>query len=393
MKSIQLSLNEFIPRLFQRTVSNAAYSKARLKLKHTAFIELNQEAVVKTMYEPDPDTGEATYRTWVGFRILAVDGSRVILPTSPATTKFFGSRRIHTQHMAAGTYASGMASVLYDVLNHVAIDASLARGDCSEVDLAIQHMQKTQTTDLALYDRGYCGYRLLAMAAQSPAEFVVRCRLASFGAVRTMLKGEGPDDVIIRLLPNHHVRAKAEEKGETLPDQLEVRLIRVKLDNGEYEVLATSLTDQQAYPAELFKELYWLRWGVETFYGLLKTRLGLENFSGLSPEAILQDFHVAVFLSGVETILTEDARAELNQDKDRGSYPKRVNKAVAFNAIKQRAFELFLSQTDEASVLEELTQLFKTNPVLVRAHRKPLRQKPSHARSLRFWKSRKKMVF
>ena len=34
-----------------------------------------------------------------------------------------------------------------------------------------------------------------------------------------------------------------------------VRLIRVKLDSGETEILITSLTDQKAYPKELFKEL------------------------------------------------------------------------------------------------------------------------------------------
>jgi len=52
MKSLQLSLNEFIPKLQlpQPTVSNAAYCKARLKLRHTAFIELNRVAVLSTMY-------------------------------------------------------------------------------------------------------------------------------------------------------------------------------------------------------------------------------------------------------------------------------------------------------------------------------------------------------
>jgi hypothetical protein len=32
------------------------------------------------------------------------------------------------------------------------------------------------------------------------------------------------------------------------------------------------------------------RWGVETFYGVLKGRLELEHFSGQSVEAVRQDF-------------------------------------------------------------------------------------------------------
>ncbi len=42
--------------------------------------------------------------------------------------------------------------------------------------------------------------------------------------------------------------------------------------------------------------LYRLRRGIETFYGLLKTRLALENFTGISAEAVRQDFYATVYL-------------------------------------------------------------------------------------------------
>ena len=104
--------------------------------------------------------------------------------------------------------------------------------------------------------------------------------------------------------------------------------------------------------------MYYLRWGIETFYGILKTRLGLENFSGYSPEAVRQDFFATIFLTGVESILTEDAEKQLNQQHS--GHPKKVNKAVSFNAIKNRAFELFMSDAPEEQTLEELTALFRT---------------------------------
>lgn len=80
-----------------------------------------------------------------------------------------------------------------------------------------------------------------------------------------------------------------------LPDSLTVRFVRVLLETGEYEVLVTSLLDGETYSTADFKELYWYRWGVENFYGILKTRLGLENFSGLTAEAVKQDFYASVF--------------------------------------------------------------------------------------------------
>jgi len=50
MKSIQLILNEFTVNFeLDSTISNSAYTQARANLSHTAFIELNQKAVVDVM--------------------------------------------------------------------------------------------------------------------------------------------------------------------------------------------------------------------------------------------------------------------------------------------------------------------------------------------------------
>jgi hypothetical protein len=77
-------------------------------------------------------------------------------------------------------------------------------------------------------------------------------------------------------------------------------------------VLVTSLLDQARYPSAQFLELYDLRGGIETFYGLLKTRLGLENFSGTGAEAVKQDVYATVYLSGLESLLTDSAQAQLD---------------------------------------------------------------------------------
>ena len=51
-------------------VSAAAFSKARAKLKQTAFIELNREAVVKVCY------GDGEFKRYRGFRVLGIDSSK-----------------------------------------------------------------------------------------------------------------------------------------------------------------------------------------------------------------------------------------------------------------------------------------------------------------------------
>ena len=388
MKSLQLSLNEFIPKLglLQSTVSRVAYIKAKAKFRHTAFIELNREAVVRTMYEGGP----SSYKTLHGLRILAADGSQVILPTNNKTAEAFGAIAYHNgQPNVAGEHSVGLASVMYDVLNRVALDAILAPCHSYEVDLAAKHLPHMQDNDLAIYDRGYCSFKMMSLAEQAKGAFLVRCHRQSFKVARTMLAGNGPDDVIVQLsAPRKFI---ADPNNKELPQTLTVRFVRVTLDTGEYEVLATSLLDQQIYPVTIFKELYYLRWGIETFYGVLKTRLGLENFSGLSPESIQQDFHAAVLLTGVESILTEDAEDILKRQS--GGHPKKVNKAVSFNVIKYRAFELFMNGEPTDETLKELTELFQQNPTVVRKDRSPPRVKRSTHRLLGFWRRRRKAVF
>lgn len=386
MKSLQLSLNEIIPKLglAEQTVSKVAYSKARRKLKHEAFIELNREAVIRTMYEDDD------YRTYRGMRILATDGSKVLLPTNPETEAEFGTVSYHNkQHEAKGMHVYALASVLYDVLNRVALDAQFAPCHSYEVDLAAQALPYIQQNDLVIYDRAYSTYRMLALLSQTAGDYLIRCTDRRFTVATAMLRGEGPDDITVELTPPPRFERNPKHRG--LPSTLTVRFVRVTLDNGKYEVLVTSLTDQRTYPAAIFKELYYLRWGIETFYGVLKTRLNLENFSGLSPEAIRQDFYATILLTGIESIFTADADSTLG--KQHGGQPKKVNKAVSFNAIKYRAFELFYSKEPRAAVLKQLDELFMASPTLIRTDRKPPRSSASSHTLLQYWRRKRKAVF
>ena len=50
VKSLQNVVNEATDWLNTKPVTASAYSQVRYKLKHTAFIELNQKAIVKVMY-------------------------------------------------------------------------------------------------------------------------------------------------------------------------------------------------------------------------------------------------------------------------------------------------------------------------------------------------------
>lgn len=386
VKALQNVANEAMSWLGRPAVSASALSQARYKLKHTAFIELNRTAIVDTLYR------DADYQRFWGFRVLAVDGSKLVLPNTEAICKEFGTIAWSNGKTAEiqGERPYALASVLYDVLNRVALDATLGEARAYEIDLAVGHLLHTRDGDLLTMDRNYPSYRMLAELNRCGRDFAIRCSAASFAEARDMLKGQGPDSQEVTLRPCAGQLAQIRERG--LPLSLKVRLVRVLLSTGEYEVLVTSLLDNALYPTDGFRELYRLRWGIETFYGLLKTRLELENFTGIGPEAVRQDFHATVYLSGLESLLTDTAQAML--DAKVTKYPQRVNRAVSFNAIKNLALDLLLASDPETDpLLDRLTSLFLTNPCLERSHRKPARKKSSARVLLNFHKRQKKHCF
>jgi hypothetical protein len=294
------------------------------------------------------------------------------------------------KHKFEGERAYGLASVMYDVLNHIAIDAVLGKAKAYEIDLATHHLQKARAGDLFIGDRNYPSFRMLTENHQAGIESLIRCSKSSFMTARKMLNGEGEDSQIVLL--QVHPSKRKEIRRLKLPESLKVRFVRVLLDTGEVEVLVTTLLDEEAYPTIDFKELYWLRWGIETFYGVLKNRLNLENFSGLTAESVRQDFHASVFLTGVETLLTEDANEALSQKEVKN--PQKVNKAVSFHEIKYHAFEiLFGAEEGIDLLLERLTILFLQTPTVERQDRNPPRKKSSSRKALDFHKRRRKLCY
>lgn len=385
MKSIQVMLNEFFSKFSLPPISKVAFCKARLKLSHTAFIELNNKAVVEVYYR------ENDFLKYKGLRVLAIDGSVISLPESDDLAESFGEIS-HTDGVSTiiGKRPYARGSVMYDVINRIAIDSTLEKAKAYEVDIAIQHLEKATSLDLIIFDRGYASFRMVAELASRKIKFLIRCSKASFKIAQEMYEGLGKDSQIADIEPPKDKRKEIKLKG--LPTEVRVRFVRVQLDTGENEILVTNLLSETDFPTQDFKELYWKRWGVETFYGVVKTRLCLENFTGFSAESVRQDFYSTIFLTGLETILTEDAEDILSQKQVNN--PQQVNKAVSFNAIKNQAMEILSGKGSEKEISEKLTVLFLTNPTTKRPNRKLCSRRKENCRSLlNFHRYRKKMIF
>ena len=281
---------------------------------------------------------------------------------------------------------------MYDALNKIVIDAVIAPAKAYEVDLSIGHLQHTAPGDMILGDRNYSSYRHLAAITKCGIDYTIRCSRSSFAAVREMFEQDIVTSRIVTLTPQPDVKKQIQAEG--LPEQITVRLVSVRLDTGELEVLVTSLLDEQEYPTEGFKELYHLRWGVEGFYGLIKERLNLENFTGKTALSVKQDFYATIFIVGLESILSQKADQELAKKSEANALEQTVNNMVSFNGIKNHVIELFFDQSKPIELLlETLTNWFMMNPTYTNREREVPRKKNSPRISLNYNKRRRKLCF
>ena len=390
IRSLKLHLNDFAQQLgLERWVSKGAWTQGRAKLRHTAFIELNQRAVVKVVYGRETDF---EVRRWQGWRVVAIDSTLLRLPQEEQIGQEFGWVDCSNQSGQTGRYAQARLSAVYDVLNRIALEVRLSLWSIGERRLAAEHLAALEEKDLILTDRGYAGYEWFARQLQAGRQFVCRCEGNTFKAVAELFKADQAGRSIqVNLQPHSHQRELIREAG--LPERITIRLVSLRLASGQLEVLATSLLDEADYPTESFGSLYQQRWGVEGFFGVLKGRLSLENFSGRTVEAIRQEVHATVFLSNLETVITRPAQQRLQQKDAERKFPAQVNHTVAFHAIKSQVLDLLTNRKPVEEVLRELEAKFLEDPTSVRKGRRPPRRTPSGWVSYRFQRYSKKAVF
>jgi len=391
VRSIQAHLQDFFQTLApdSPTVTPAAWCEARLKLRHTAFIELNERAILDVVYR-----GQSNFavRRWKGLRLLGIDSSLIRLPNRASLGQEFGWVQCSNQAGSSGQHPQARLSAMTDLLNRVAIHTLLVPWRRGERDLAVQHLPQMELHDLALLDRGFAAYELWAQFVAHPRLFVCRAAASSFGVVNQLFQdNQAGRSVVVTLRPSSHKLAEVRQAG--LPEEITVRFVTVRLNTGELEVLATNLLDESLYPTEEFQELYHCRWGIETFYGLIKGRLDLENFTGRSAEAVRQDLYATIFLSNLESILIRPAQEQLRRKSEPLEHRQQVNHAVSFHAIKSQIISLLLSAQPISEVLPQMQRLFLNNPVCRRPERKVPRQKQSGWRSYQYQRNTRKVVF
>jgi hypothetical protein len=325
-----------------RTVSKSAVSQARQKLKASVFEALN-DSLVGLLNELLPEP------RWQGLRLVATDSTTLRLPPWLENQVEFGVQ----------TDTGGQPYVLARALGLFATTSKLMLKtvDDAERVLLARLLPHLASDDLLIMDRGFPAVWLFTLLQQRGLPFLARMDGNQWPVVESFLRS-GMTETLITLPVSASARRQAQAVGMCLTHKtLSLRLIKVVLTTGHIEVLATSLTDTLAYPAQAFGELYHARWNIEEAFKVLKHRLYLEQFTGELPESIRQDVHAKIFTANLAEALAREAYDSLPEVKAARYYP---NVTYILNSLKTRLFGWLIQRVPHDQVLSLIELYAKT---------------------------------
>lgn len=345
-KTLSVELEDFFERLGRPTAnySKSALSHARQKLAPCFF---------KDWYEHQNQAFYATgkYQTWNGLRLLGIDGSTGYLAKTTSMIEKYGTQS--NQHIS---YPMCQFLFGHDLLNNLCCYSDIAPANTSESQMLYPWLATIPKDTLCIYDRLFVSAALCYMHQYLSIPFVMRCKLGHNQVVKDFV-ASGSTDEIVQFSFTHQAIKLLKEQGYPPPTQgVTVRLVRVILDSGEIEVLVTSLLDQVAYRAGIFKDLYAKRWGVETGIGCLKNQLQIELASGLTPLAVEQDFFATIFTYNLQSIFIHSVQPAIEYINEKRKHTYQVNRNVTLGILKGRMVRLFIDPIP--GLLEELKRKF-----------------------------------
>lgn len=339
-----------------KTASTSAFIQQRSKIRPDAFKYLFQQFTAS--YDQ--------YKYFRGYRLLAVDGSTFNIAHNPADKKTY----IKSSTAKKG-YNSLHLNALYDLKNRLYIDAQIQPiRELNERQALIEMVNNSPLKDpvILVADRGYESYNTFAHIEEKGWNYVIRVKdLKSKSMVSSLaLPDEDEFDYPVhfiltrkqtnevksnpnryKFLPNH-ARFDYFELKQTEFYPISFRVVRFKLTENTYETLVTNL-DSMKFSKEELKEIYQMRWGIETSFRELKYAIGLIHLHSKKPSFIEQEIFAKLTMYNFCEMIT--LNVVLGQKERKHNY--QVNFTVAIHICCQffRSSKILVEELIQKNIL------------------------------------------
>ena len=280
-----------------------------------------------------------------GFRVLAMDGTRIDLPECQKLCKHFG-----TAKNAFGLQQPQARMVMLQFpFTRMPHRYELAPVSCGEITLAMGLCAHLRPRDLVLLDAGFWSYGLLWKIQHQRAFFALRLKS---DVKLTTVQRLGNSERLVRWTPKD---SRGNWRKAGLPRSIDLRVIEYRVPGFRQQAIVTNVLSQREVSREdwtrlstscqdanekLLPGLYHRRWEIETSYYEMKVLQGMEgNLRSHRPESIAYEIagHVVLYLL-VRWLMVEAA-------VEHGLDPLRLSFLEAFRELQLMRAALLTSTT------------------------------------------------
>jgi hypothetical protein len=319
------------------TATPSAFVQARNRIKPAAFKKLSE--MMNRAYP-------CTATTFDGYRLIAVDGSDLAISydkndsdTYCRQGKYKGCNLFHI-------------NAAYDLLNHRYVDMILQGKTKVNEQRAMwqmaEHFPVKKTIFIA--DRGYPGWNNMEHMKHAGVCFLIRCKdINSYTSI--LQKFDLPDtefdtdvETTLTIKQTKEVKAHPQKyrflSTSSVFDYIDkqypyypvhYRVVRFKLDSGDYESIITNL-DRNQFPPNRIKELYNLRWGIEKSFRTLKYSAGLKVQHSKRRTSIQQEIWARIVLCNISMIIVHHVS---KNKKGHRKWSYIINRTAAIHLIRK----------------------------------------------------------
>jgi hypothetical protein len=344
---------------------------------------------------------EKAAQLWHGLRVKVIDGTSTSLPDTGKNQRAYPQPG--GQKPGCGFPLLKLVGV-FSLASGALLDYAKGNKHQHELNLLHRLLAQFKAGDLALADRGFSSYTLLALLSLRDAHGLFRLHQRRPADLRNGKRLGKNDRRMVWRKPWQRPRYLSKALWQQIPQELAVRVVRFTLAipgfRAQSVTLVTTLLDAQAYPAEELARLYVQRWRIELWFRDIKTSMGMEALRCKSPKLVHKELEMFFIAYNLIRALMMEAGAIHDVPVERLSFKGSVDSVRQFSVAIAQA----TSRQKQKQLIRHLLEIIARDQVPDRPGRRepravkrrpkphPLLNRPRHqfneiSHRNRYWKN------
>lgn len=326
------------PELSLRSITPEAFCHARKRLG----VEPVKLLFEKTAADTEP------YSLFHGLTVVGVDGTKMIVPDTPANEKQFGRSK---SGRGEASFPGMKAVTTVESSTRQVFGLEIMPYNGSEREALVNLIPTLPDSSIVLMDRGISAAWLLEKLSTHKKHFLARVS-NSWKPHKTERLGDG--DFLVSI----QARIRNPKVGKKKTRKMKLRLIQYKVNDKETVWLLTDLTDSEKYPAIELAFLYHQRWECEMAYDEVKTHLAATAggtldliFRSKTPDGVLQETY------GLFTLYNITRRLMAKAGKLYDADPLNISFVDTVQIIRETNIRYWYAKTKEEKLLLKMQML------------------------------------